>query len=107
MGLHGDLPPATAAALDNALGQSVENHARVAGVLGVAGGNGTPGGADDLLLLMVARLASMPCMSASLQVVTNSKRYFSRAAQCFTQEILTAADWYGIQQSSENRIYHK
>ena len=35
-----------------------------------------------------------------LQVVTNSKRYFSRAAQCFTQEILTAADWYGIQQQS-------
>jgi DNA-binding transcriptional LysR family regulator len=48
-------------------------------------------------------------LTRKLQVVTNSKRYFSRAAQCFTQEILTAADWYGIQQSSEksNRIYHK
>ena len=46
-------------------------------------------------------------LTRKLQVVTNSKRYFSRAAQCFTQEILTAADWYGIQQSSEksNRIY--
>ena len=45
-------------------------------------------------------------LTRKLQVVTNSKRYFSRAAQCFTQEILTAADWYGIQQSENksNRI---
>lgn len=39
-------------------------------------------------------------LTRKLQVVTNRKRYFSRAAQCFTQEILTAADWYGIQQAS-------
>ena len=44
-------------------------------------------------------------LTRRLQVVTNRKRYFSRAAQCFTQEILTAPDWYGIQQSSENRFF--
>lgn len=39
-------------------------------------------------------------LNRTLHLVTNSKRYFKRAAQTFTQEILTAADWYGIQQIS-------
>ena len=42
-------------------------------------------------------------LTRKLQVVTNSKRYFSRAAQFFTQEIVTAADWYGLQQRRSSR----
>jgi hypothetical protein len=59
MGLHGNLPPSPAAAFDDASGKIIEKSDSIAGVFTVATRNGAPGGADDLLLLVMAGLASM------------------------------------------------